>query len=316
MGKYLALTLILMLSSCYKGSIFYAYTNPQISSSPPASSAAILTAPPARENASPAVTAAPSAAGTPIPVQNKPVEMIRVEGGTFLMGDNIDATPAHNVTVSSFSIGRYELDQDQYQSLTGDNPSANKGNNLPVESVSWFEAIKYCNAKNKAEGLPQAYNENTGELLNSSGQVTNDITQVKGYRLPTEAEWEYAARGGNKTGNYLFSGSDNPDQAAWYEDNSGGKTHDVGTKQPNELGIFDMNGNVSEWCTDWYNSGYYSKSPAINPTNTDPSTIRVTRSGSWLDSKENITVSSRNFHTPDFRFDYLGFRLARSGSLP
>ena len=244
-----------------------------------------------------------------------------VEGGSFDMGDNKwDYTkPIHKVTISSFYISKYETTQAEYQSLMGSNPSNFKGSNLPVEKVSWYDAIKYCNAKSKKEGLSVAYNETTGDLLDSSGNATNDITKVKGYRLPTDAEWEYAARGGNKSQGYTYSGGNNAEEVAVYEENSYKKgssssdygTHIVGSKKPNELGIYDMSGNVWEWCTDYW-SDNYNNSTTINPVNTKSSGSRVDRGGSWRDYAVYLRVGDRRGYTPTSTDDYLGFRLART----
>ena len=241
--------------------------------------------------------------------------MIKVEGGNFDMGSNSgesDEKPIHKVTVSSFYISKYETTQEEYQNIMGNNPSNFKVSNLPVEYVSWFDAIKFCNAKSKKDGLSVAYNETSGELLDSSGNVTTDITKVKGYRLPTEAEWEYSARGGNKSQGYTYSAGNSLEEVAWFSSNSGNKTHEVGTKKANELGIYDMSGNVSEWCTDWYGSNYYENSTDINPVNTKSSGNRVNRGGSWLIDPDYLRVGNRTSNTPTGTIYYLGFRLAKT----
>jgi len=219
-------------------------------------------------------------------------EMIRVEGGTFQMGCTGEQgsdcypreTPAHNVTLSSFYIGKYPVTQAQWQAVMGDNPSYFKGENLPVEQVSWHDAQEYINRLNAATG--------------------------KKYRLPTEAEWEYAARGGNKSQGYKYSGSNSIGNVAWYGDNSGNTTHAVGTKQANELGIYDMSGNVWEWCQDWYES--YSSSAQTNPTGPSWGSYRVFRGGSWDFNAQYCRVSFRDGIYPDDRFDDVGFRVALS----
>ena len=176
--------------------------------------------------------------------------MMRIEGGVFMMGsesgDN-EERPVHQVTVESFLMGRYEVTQAEWESVMGNNPSGFKGAELPVENVSWFDAVEYCNALSQKEGLTPCYS--------GSG---NDITcnwDANGYRLPTEAEWEYAAKGGSRNPfANAYLGNNNPDAEAWYNRNSGGKTQNVGTREPNNLGLCDMSGNVWEWCWDWYGS--------------------------------------------------------------
>ena len=222
------------------------------------------------------------------------IEMIAVQGGAFTMGCtpeqggdcNSDEKPAHQVTVSSFYIGKYEVTQKQWQLIMGSNPSSFKGDNLPVEHVSWNDVKEFIRRLNAATG--------------------------KQYRLPTEAEWEYAARGGSKSQGYKYSGSNNPNDVAWFSDNSGSTTHPVGTKSPNELGIYDMSGNVWEWCYDWY--GTYPSSPQRDPTGPSSGSDRVYRGGGWGDVAGGVRVSFRNNYTPDSRFNLLGFRLACSSN--
>ncbi len=219
--------------------------------------------------------------------------MIPVEGGTFMMGATpemenpfYDETPVHEVTVSNFAIGQTEVTQALWKAVMGKNPSYFKGDNLPVEQVSWKDCQKFIEKLNALTG--------------------------KKFRLPTEAEWEYAARGGNKSNRTQYSGSSNIDAVAWYTSNSGSKTHPVATKQPNELGIYDMSGNVYEWCSDWYGSKYYSSSSTVNPTGPTSGSCRVNRGGSWHSNAWDCRSSFRSRYTTDSSNYILGLRLVYS----
>ncbi|GHU57772.1 hypothetical protein FACS189411_12060 [Bacteroidia bacterium] len=217
------------------------------------------------------------------------IEMVYVQGGTFSMGCSgeqgsdcyDDEKPLHSVTVSSFNIGKYEVTQAQWKQIMGSNPSYFKGDNLPVESVSWADVQEFISKLNAATG--------------------------KRYRLPTEAEWEYAARGGNRSQGYKYSGSNNLNNVAWYGGNSSSKTHPVGAKSPNELGVYDMSGNVWEWCSDWY--GNYNSSSQTNPTGPSTGSRRVLRGGGWDYGAEYCRVSDRGSNAPGNRYDDFGFRL-------
>ena len=219
------------------------------------------------------------------------VDMVRVEAGTFTMGATAEMKdpddwekPTHRVTLTNdYYIGKYEVTQVLWQAVMGNNPSKFKGDNLPVEQVSWEDCQKFLSKLNRITG--------------------------KTFRLPTEAEWEYAARGGNKSRGYQYSGSNNLSDVAWIRDNSGKKTHAVGTKQPNELGIYDMSGNVWEWCQDWY--GEYSSSSQINPTGANDGFRRVYRGGSWNNEVWGCRSSCRYDYTPGL-CGYLGLRLVLS----
>ena len=186
-------------------------------------------------------------------------KMVKVDGGTFTMGGTseqgkdsyADEKPTHSVTLSSYYIGQMEVTQALWRAVMGKNPSYNVGDNLPVTNVSWNDCQEFI-------------------------KKLNSLTGAK-FRLPTEAEWEYAARGGKKSKKYKYSGSNNIDDVAWYTYNSGGKTHAVGTKRPNELGIYDMSGNVYEWCSDWYDS--YSSMSQTNPKGANSGSYRVLRGG-------------------------------------
>ena len=220
-------------------------------------------------------------------------KMIKVEGGTFSMGatseqgsDAYDSEkPVHSVTLSDYYMGATEVTQELWQAVMGSNPSEFKGDNqLPVESVSWNACQKFIKKLNRLTG--------------------------KEFRLPTEAEWEYAARGGKYSRGYKYSGSNNSDEVAWYGSNSGSKTHSVKTKKANELGLYDMSGNVWEWCNDWYNENYYRNSPQTNPTGPSKGWERVLRGGCWNNLDRHVRVSFRDRSVPDIRFINNGLRLA------
>jgi len=235
-----------------------------------------------------------------------PANMVYIKGGTFQMGTHgfVDQ-PVHAVTLSSFYISPYEVTQKEWKEIMGNNPSYFKGDSLPVETVSWYDAVSYCNHKSESEGLTPSYTI-TGE------KVTCDFT-VNGYRLPTESEWEYAARGGNKSRGYKYSGSNNLDEVGWNEFNSERRTHPFGMKKPNELGIYDMSGNVSEWCNDWYDENYYRKSPQVRkPQGPSSGEKRISRGGSWEANPVNHLCAIPTWGNPDHRFSNSGFRCVRS----
>ena len=217
--------------------------------------------------------------------------MVYVAGGTFTMGCTNEQgddcwgveKPAHSVTLSGFYMGKYEVTQAQWKAVMGSNPSHNKGDNLPVENVSWDDVQAFIRKLNQLTG--------------------------KRYRLPTEAEWEYAARGGNQSRGYKYAGGNNIDEVAWYDGNSGERTHPVGKKRPNELGLYDMSGNVWEWCSDWYDEDYYGNSPQNNPQGPASGSYRVLRGGSWSDYAIYCRSAYRYGYTPDSRSGSIGFRL-------
>ncbi len=220
------------------------------------------------------------------------IEMVKVEAGSFNMGatpemqnPDEDEKPVHRVTLTNnYYIGKYEVTQALWQAVMGSNPSHFKGDDLPVEQVSWNDCQDFISKLNAMTG--------------------------KRFRLPSEAEWEYAARGGKKSRGYQYSGSNTLGDVAWYEGNSGSKTHAVGTKQPNELGIYDMTGNVYEWCQDWY--GSYSSSPQTNPIGAVSGSSRVDRGGSWFFTAKHCRSSYRFNLTPGYRLNFLGLRLVLS----
>jgi len=203
-----------------------------------------------------------------------------------------DEKPTHQVTLSSYYIGETEVTQALWEAVMGSNPSEFKNANHPVETISWDDCKTFVSKLNSITG--------------------------KNFRLPTEAEWEYAARGGNKSKGYKYSGSNTIGDVAWYWDNipshtegdTGYGTQPVATKQANELGIYDMSGNVLEWCSDWYGSSYYSSSPATNPTGPTSGSGRVIRGGSWYFNAGDCRVAIRGNFTPASRYYDLGLRLA------
>lgn len=228
-------------------------------------------------------------------------DMVAVEGGTFKMGSNEfdNEQPIHQVTVSDFFISKFPVTQKQWQAVIGNNPSHFKGGFKPVESVSWFDAIAFCNKLNEMVGLNHMYhvNENTVTLK----------TSTTGYRLPTEAEWEYAARGGTQGKGYVYSGSNKISEVAEYEGNNNKTTKPVGCKLGNELGLCDMSGNVLEWCHDWY--GAYPNKHQTDPLGPSSGTGRVLRGGCWYFISQSCRVFNRINHSPEGRYNYLGFRL-------
>ena len=219
------------------------------------------------------------------------LQMVFVEGGTFQMGATSEQgsaaesaeKPAHDVTLDGFYIGAYEVTQAQWKAVMGSNPSYCVGDDLPVEKVSWYDAVSFCEKLSQMTG--------------------------KKYRLPTEAEWEYAARGGQQAAGTKYAGSNSIGDVAWCTNNSGGKTHPVGQKQPNALGLYDMSGNVWEWCSDWYDSDYYSSSPSVNPQGPSGGARRVHRGGSWYSDARYCRVSHRDYFTPDRQGEDVGFRV-------
>lgn len=214
-------------------------------------------------------------------------EMVHVEGGTFRMGATSeqeddaysDEKPVHSVILSSYYIGKTEVTQALWQAVMGSNPSNFKGADLPVECVSWNDCQEFIQKLNRLTG--------------------------RNFRLPTEAEWEFACRGGNNSRGYKYSGSNNLGSVAWY---SCGKTRPVGTKAPNELGIYDMSGNVWEWCSGWFAN--YSSGAQTDPTGPQSGSCRVCRGGSWYSRARDCRSSIRNNGDPTLRFSYLGLRLA------
>ena len=239
------------------------------------------------------------------------------------MGSNdggSDEKPIHRVTLSDFAIGKYEVTVEQFAAFINDKnykTDADKEGWSYVWTGSIYEKKNGVNWKCDVAGKVRPQDEYKHPVIHVSW---NDATAYcqwlssktgKNYRLPTEAEWEYAARGGNQSKGYKYSGSNTVGDVAWYTDNSGSKTHPVGTKGANELGIYDMSGNVWEWCSDWYDENYYKNSAAQNPKGALSGSLRVLRGGSWDITVYVCRSSNRSRNVPFNRFINVGFRLAR-----
>ncbi len=254
-----------------------------------------------------------------------------VEGETFSMGAEDIATPVHSVTLSDFYMGKYEVTQKEYSEVMEFDPCAfteyGKGDNNPVHYITWYRAIAYCNKLSISEKLDEVYTVsgvNFATLEHSAIPTSNNDAwnaaicdwEANGYRLPTEAEWEYAAKGGIHKEDFIYSGSNNIDEVAWHGGNSGNVTNTVGTQAANKLGLYDMSGNIQEWCWDWYSKTYYD--PEVNPDNgTNPkgpvsSWNRVIRGGSFGGNASRVRVAYRNAGIPYDLYIYYGFRLVRS----
>lgn len=280
---------------------------------------------PATETAVPPTTTPVPPSSTPVPPTATPVlptptpepapEMIRVEPGSFEMGSDAGhwfEGPVHRVHITRpYLISKHEITwalYDQFVSATGRSKSStNKEWGVIWEpgypaAVTWDDAIAFANWLSKREGLTPVYS--------GKGKATKSDLTADGYRLPTEAEWEYAARGGHLGQSYLYAGSDDPGAVAWYGDNSGGTTHPIGQKQPNELGLHDMSGNAWEWCWDWFDVEAYSSSAVEDPAGPDNGAERVRRSGAWAEGDDTLRVTYRSFDAPSMPFG--GIRLVRA----
>jgi formylglycine-generating enzyme required for sulfatase activity len=219
------------------------------------------------------------------------IEMVFVKGGKFRMGatsGSEDEQPVHEVILNDYYIGKFEITQMQWKTvMAGDtNKCYFEGcDSCPVERVSWYNVQEFIAKLNELTG--------------------------KNYRLPTEAEWEFAARGGLLSKGFKYSGSNTDLLVAWKVGRSGLRTHPVGQKKPNELGIYDMSGNVFEWCSDWYLSNWYEVSGKYSPVGPLEGTFKVIRGGSWFYDSEGLRSTDRRSANPDFRYGYIGFRLCR-----
>lgn len=262
--------------------------------------------------------------------------LIAVAGGTFTMGNPIGVgstteQPQHTVSVSDFYIGNTEIRWGMWDTVYQwglnngytDIPAGRKGYNgdaaHPVTEVNWYDIIKWCNARSEKEGLSPCYytsSSYTNANVYRIGQIDLENTMVNinsdGYRLPTEAEWEYAAEGGYKRQDphFTYSGSNSVDAVAWYSTNSNNNSHPVGTKSPNELGTFDMSGNVWEWCWDWY--GGYNDSAQTNPFGAVTGTSRIIRGGSFDNIDTHSRVTNRIGNAPANRYNVIGFRIVKN----
>ena len=236
------------------------------------------------------------------------VEMAVLPAGEFVMGGegDDDERPAHKVRLPAFCMDRAEVTQGSYESLMGANPSRFKGPDRPVESLAWSSAAKYCNVRSRKDGLRPCYDPRT---------LACDF-EADGYRLPTEAEWEYACRAGG-AGEYCFGSAPAAlGEWAWSKENSGGATHPVGRKKPNAWGLFDVHGNVAEWCQDCYSPRAYNDAPADNPRGPASGENRVLRGGSWKSKPERCRSAARDNVSPGladacFGYDAYGFRCVR-----
>ncbi|MEI7725812.1 MAG: formylglycine-generating enzyme family protein [Bacteroidota bacterium] len=221
-------------------------------------------------------------------------DMVSVQGGTFKMGSNLggdDERPVHLVVLDDYFIGKFEVTQLQWRLIMDEDTNKcyfTGCDSCPVERVGWYNVMEYI------------------EKLNKKTQMN--------YRLPTEAEWEYAARGGSLSKGYKYSGSNSDVSVAWKVGISMMRTHPVGRKKPNELGIYDMSGNVFEWCADWYSPTWYEFAPTNNPTGPVTGSFRVMRGGSWFYDYAGLRVTDRESANPSYRYGYVGFRLCQSAA--
>lgn len=263
---------------------------------------------------------------------------VLIQSGTFQMGSEkgySDNKPVHEVTITkSFYMGKYEVTQAEYEkycSYGSSSPSSSygDGDNYPAYYVSWYDALIYCNKRSMAEGLTPCYSisgstdpEKWGTVPTSSDNTWNAVVcdwNANGYRLPTEAEWEYAARAGDNTvASLTYSGTSDVNKLgeyAWYKSNSNGTTHEVGTKKANGFGLYDMSGNLWEWCWNWFTNSYDAETEGgSNPTGASAGSFRVYRGGSWNNDSGSYAVSYRDRSYPNDRYGSLGFRVVRSSS--
>ncbi len=240
------------------------------------------------------------------------IEMVQLPGGRFTMGtqEEPDANP-HEVVVSPFYMDKYLVTQEQYQRICGENPSRWKHNENPVEQICWSAAAKFCNQRSRLEGLETCYDPETWQCN----------FEANGYRLPTEAEWEYACRAGTQTDYFFGNDASNLPLYAWYKKNSGRHPHPVGKKRPNPWGLYDMCGNVWQWCNDFYKVDYYQESPRENPRGPQKGQNKVVRGGAWKFSAKSCRSGYRYYENPGradicFGYDIYGFRCVKNSERP
>ena len=243
---------------------------------------------------------------TNVVAASKP-EMLRIAGGKFVMGTKAESdSQPHEVVISSFFIDKYLVTQEQYQKVMGNNPARWKGDRNPIEQVRWSDAVRFCNKRSEMDGLQPCYDLNTWQCN----------FEANGYRLPTEAEWEYACRAGTTS---IYSFGDDPaklGEYAWYDKNSSLRPHPVGQKKPNPWGLYDMHGNIWQWCNDFYKVEYYNESPKENPRGPKEGETKVLRGGCWKTSSETCGSAYRYNENPGyadvcFGYDIYGFRCVR-----
>ncbi len=266
------------------------------------------------------------------PIQQPPApsSSVTVAGGTIAMGGDgaTDGKPIHSVTVGSFIIEKYEISFDAWTTVREwglthgytDLPAAQHGyrpvgTGNPAARMSWYDVVKWCNARSEKESMtPVFYTDSTQTRVYRTGDYNLPTAAVlwtaNGYRLPTEAEWEFAARGGTKSHNCSYSGSNNIDSVAWYSSNSEFSTHPIASKFPNELGLYDMSGNAAEWCWDVY--APYSSNAQTDPKGGEGGNIRVVRGGSWMSGVSSCRPPYRESSLASVRADNIGCRLVRS----